>query len=212
MIVVVGFMGAGKTTVGRILAERLGLPFLDSDRVIEHQEHRSIPTIFAESGEAGFRVIEEQMIRGLLDGPPSVLSLGGGACGSATTRQRLGGHTVVYLHVELDEVIQRVGGDPDRPLLHRPDLPARYAGRLQHYADVATITVTTTGRDPQDLVAEILDRVGDPARGDPARRDPARGDLERADLARADLARTADPVATASANGGRPEAGGSDVH
>ena len=159
MIVVVGFMGAGKTTVGRMIADRLGLPFLDSDVVIEHRQGRSIKDIFTAQGEAGFREIEAATIAELLQGPACVLSLGGGACGRADTRERLRDHTVIYLHVDLDEALARVGRDESRPLLHDAGLPARYAARLDIYAQTATITARTTGRRVEDIGREIIDAI-----------------------------------------------------
>ncbi|WP_226347123.1 bifunctional shikimate kinase/3-dehydroquinate synthase [Agilicoccus flavus] len=159
MIVIVGFMGAGKTTVGRMLAERLGLPFVDSDLVVEHERRRTIKEIFAEHGETAFRDIEEETIARLLDGPACVLSLGGGACGREGTRARLADHTVVYLHVELDDAILRVGRDEYRPLLHDPGLPDLYAGRLAVYAGVADVVAHTTGRRVEDIAWEVIDQV-----------------------------------------------------
>ena len=89
MIVLVGFMGAGKTTVGTLLAARLGLPFADSDQVLEDRAGRPIRQIFAEDGEPAFRALEYEVIAGLLDGPPMVLALGGGAPGHPPTRELL---------------------------------------------------------------------------------------------------------------------------
>ena len=158
MIVLVGFMGAGKTTVGTLLAARLGLPFADSDQVLEDRAGRPIRQIFAEDGESAFRALEYEVIVGLLDGPPMVLALGGGAPGHPPTRARLTcdpAAEVVYLHVGYDQAMRRVGGD-GRPLLARPDLPALYQRRLPVYAAVATLTVPTNSRRPEDLSEDIL--------------------------------------------------------
>ena len=159
VIVLIGFMGAGKTTIGRLLAERLGLPFVDSDLVIEHEQRRTIAELFVERGESGFRQIEQRVIADLLEGPACVLSLGGGACGSTRTRDLLRGHTVVYLHVDLDEALARAHGDRYRPLLGRPDLPELYGSRLEVYASVATLTSLTTGRRAEDIALEIVSQL-----------------------------------------------------
>jgi shikimate kinase len=162
VIVLVGFMGAGKTTVGTLLAARLGVPFTDSDHVIEQNAGRPIRQIFAEDGEPAFRALEHQVIAALLDGPPAVLALGGGAPGHPPTRDRLTcdqAAEVVYLHVGYDQAMRRVGGDAGRPLLARPDLPALYESRLAVYAAVATLTVPTDGRRPPSICEDILARL-----------------------------------------------------
>jgi shikimate kinase len=158
MIVVAGFMGAGKTTVGRLLADKLGVPFLDSDQVIESRAGRAIREIFAADGEPAFRSLEHEVIAGLLAGPPAVLALGGGAAGHAATRALLapGDVSVVYLRVAYEEALARVGGDTDRPMLARPDVSQVYEVRQATYASVATLTVDTDGRAPEDIAAEIL--------------------------------------------------------
>ena len=170
MIVLVGFMGAGKTTVGRLLAERLGLPFADSDLVIEQRARRPVRQIFAEDGEPAFRALEHEVIAGLLDGPDLVLAVGGGAAEHPGTRERLATAQVVYLEVGYDQAMARVGGDPDRPLLARPDLAATYQRRLPLYAEIATLTVGTDGRRPEAIGEDILARlVTGPAAGGRAR-------------------------------------------
>ena len=175
MIVLVGFMGAGKTTVGHLLAGRLGLPFADSDQVIEQQAGRPVRQIFAEDGEPAFRALEHQVIASLLDGPDLVLALGGGAPEHPGTRDRLATVQVVYLQVGYDQALARVGGDPDRPLLARPDLAATYQRRLSLYAGIATLTVSTDGRHPETVSQDILARlITEPAVGSRAPHRPSR--------------------------------------
>jgi len=160
VIVLVGFMGAGKTTVGHLLSERLGLPFVDSDLVIEQRAGRPVPQIFAEDGEPAFRALEHEVIADLLDGPDLVLALGGGAAEHPATRERLATAQVVYLEVGYAEAMLRVGTDEYRPMLHRPDLDTVYRRRLGVYREVATLTVATDGRRPeavsQDVVAQLV--------------------------------------------------------
>lgn len=158
MIVLVGFMGAGKTTVGGALAARLGLPFLDSDQVIESARGRRVQEIFAREGEAAFRALERSTIAGLLGGPDAVLALGGGAVEEASTRELLAGTAVVFLQLDLAEALARTGSDPRRPLLHRGDLPEVFARRQSAYREVATITVAAHGRSVEEIVDAILAR------------------------------------------------------
>ncbi|MGH3227533.1 MAG: bifunctional shikimate kinase/3-dehydroquinate synthase [Streptosporangiaceae bacterium] len=160
MIVLVGFMGAGKTTVGHLLSERLGLPFVDSDLVIEQRSGRSVRQIFAEDGEPAFRELERRVVADLIDGPEAVLALGGGAPEHPDTIVRLKSAQVIYLQVGYDEAMLRVAGDEYRPLLRRPDLETLYRRRLGLYDDVAALTVATDGRRPeavsQDVLAQLL--------------------------------------------------------
>jgi shikimate kinase len=176
VIVLVGFMGAGKSTVGSLLADRLGLPFTDSDQVIEQRAGRPVRQIFAEDGEPAFRALEYQVIAELLDGPARVLALGGGAAEHPGTRallargdaprrpsrEGMAGVQVVYLQVSYEQALRRVAGDrapESRPLLARPDLAVLYERRLGVYAGVATLTVATDGRPPEAITEDILART-----------------------------------------------------
>jgi shikimate kinase len=162
VIVIVGFMGAGKTTVGNLLAAQLGLPFVDSDEVIEHRAGRPVRQIFAENGEPAFRAMECQVIAELLDGRETVLALGGGAAEHPRTRDKLRSNPatqVVYLQVGYEEALRRVGGDAGRPMLARPDVAALYQRRLPAYAGIATLTVATDDRHPETVTADILTRL-----------------------------------------------------
>ena len=159
MIVLIGFMGAGKTTVGHLLADRLGLPFVDSDLVIEQRTGGSIKQFFAEHGEPAFRELESRVICELVDGPEAVLALGGGAAGHPDTVTQLKSAQVVYLQVSYEEAMLRVAGDEFRPMLARPGLDDLYRNRLSVYDAVATLTVATDGRHPetvsQDVIAQL---------------------------------------------------------
>ena len=158
MIVIVGFMGAGKTTVGRLLASQFGVPFLDSDHVIEARAGRPIPEIFAADGEPAFRALEHEVIADLLSGPDVVLALGGGAAEHEGTRKLLASASapVVFLRIGYDEVLARVGGDSNRPMLARSDITDVFQRRQAAYLEVATLTVDVDGRSPEEIAAEVL--------------------------------------------------------
>jgi shikimate kinase len=158
MIVLVGFMGAGKTTVGQLLGRRLSLPFADADTVIEERAGTQVPQIFAERGEPGFRALEHETIASLLTGPRLVLALGGGAVEHEQTRRLLVGIEVVYLDISYQGALDRLGDDDSRPMLRRPDLAEVYQRRLATYQAAATLTVSTEGRPPEHVCAEIMER------------------------------------------------------
>jgi shikimate kinase/3-dehydroquinate synthase len=161
VIVLVGFMGAGKTTVGRQLARTLGLPFTDADQAIEEQAGRPIREIFAAAGEQAFRDLERQVITGLLAAPAdAVLALGGGAVETPAIRAALAGHQVVYLQISLDDALARVGHDTGRPLLGDPDLAGLFARRQGRYAAVAAITVRVgADRTAAEVSGEAVRRL-----------------------------------------------------
>jgi len=121
-IVLVGLMGAGKTAVGRRLAARLGLPFVDADAEIEKAAGRTISEIFEDLGEAAFRDGERRVIARLLAGPPQVLATGGGAYMNAETRATIKAHGVsIWLRADLETLLERVSRRDHRPLLQRAD-------------------------------------------------------------------------------------------
>jgi shikimate kinase len=166
VIVLIGFMGAGKTTVGRLLAQHLLTPFIDSDQVIEASEGMAVREIFATRGEAEFRRIEAATIRRLLAGPDVVLALGGGALTTLEVRAALAGHQVVLLDVAFEEALERVASDPGRPMLHKPNLSELYEGRQDDYRDAAMATVPVSGRSPRDIVADVLAALGEEGVGE----------------------------------------------
>ncbi len=162
MIVIVGFMGAGKTTVGQLLAAKLGLPFTDIDVVIERRAGRSIPQIFATEGEPAFRALEHETTAEFLGGPDAVLALGGGAVEHLATRQVLRRSHVIYLKVTYEESMLRIAHDEHRPMLRSPDLQAIFQRRLASYEAVATQIIAADGRPPDAVCLDILGRL--PAR------------------------------------------------
>ena len=155
-VVLVGFMGAGKSTVGRLVAGRLGVPFADSDEVIRRRSGRTVREIFEDAGEGAFRALEREVVRELVDGRTAgVLALGGGAVEDAGTREVLRGARVVHLEVSFEQVRARVGRDPGRPVLARTDLPELFAARQAAYREVAGVVVVTDGMSP----SVVADRV-----------------------------------------------------
>jgi shikimate kinase len=156
LIVLVGFMGAGKSTVGRALASRVGLPFVDSDHVIERATGRTVREIFAADGESAFRQLERETVAQLLQGPEAVLALGGGAVEHPATRAALAAVPVVFLQVDLADALARTGADARRPVLRRPDLPDLFEHRQVAYQEVASFVVPTGGRTVEQLASDIL--------------------------------------------------------
>jgi shikimate kinase len=157
-IVIIGSPGSGKSTVGALLAERLGVTFRDVDAVIVGRTGKSISDIFTDDGESAFRILEEQLTAELLP-LPGVLSLGGGAVLSAATRAALHGHRVVWLQVGLAQSVKRIGLDTARPLLLgnvRGQLLKLLNERAQLYRQVATEVIDTDHTTPTEIVEMIM--------------------------------------------------------
>jgi shikimate kinase len=156
--VLVGAPGAGKSTIGRAVAALLGVPFTDSDDLIEAAAGKPIPEIFFDDGEPVFRELEVAAIADALESFGGVLALGGGAILNEDTRALLAAQTVVFLTVELADAVKRVGLGAGRPLLSinpRATLKFLMDQRRPLYASVATHTVATDARAPEDIAAEV---------------------------------------------------------
>jgi shikimate kinase len=159
-LILTGFMGAGKSTVGAILARDLGWRFLDLDRVIETNSQRTVAEIFRDSGEAEFRRLERLAVQQLSTEEEIVLALGGGTVEDESTRSLLihsPGNCLVFLHAELPDLLARCTVEGKvRPLLAAPEaLEARHTLRLPHYR-AAHVTVTTTGLAPREVADRVL--------------------------------------------------------
>ena len=156
----VGLMGAGKTTVGKILARHLHKTFYDSDHEIEHRTGVNIPLIFELEGEAGFRKREMATIEELVGMRDIVLATGGGAILAPRTRENLKRNgMVVYLCAQPDELFHRTRGDRNRPLLQtdnpRAKLESLYAERDPLYREIADIVVDTGDQSVSAIVAQL---------------------------------------------------------
>ena len=158
VIVLVGAPGSGKTTVGALVAEQLGMPFTDVDAVIVSRVGKPVAEIFADDGEAAFRALEEKLTGELLN-QSGVLALGGGAVLSARTRNALRGRRVVWLRVGLSAAVKRVGLDTARPLL-LGNVRGRLLALLNEwaplYAEVAREVVDTDDRTPAEVAEQIV--------------------------------------------------------
>lgn len=168
-VFLVGPMGVGKTTIGRVLADLLGLEFFDSDREIEKSTGADIPWIFDVEGESGFRLRETRMIEQLSEKTNIVLATGGGAIGSAENREWLKTRgVVVYLRAPISQQVERTSRDKTRPLLQtaNPEQKIRELMQVRDplYREVADIMVDTNHRNPKTVSQEIcrqLDKMLD---------------------------------------------------
>ena len=163
-IVLTGFMGSGKSTVGPLVAAALGWRFVDADHLIEHESGLTIAQIFARFGEPHFRQVEQSTIARLATEPSLVLALGGGAIEAETTRQLLlntPGTLLVHLQVSLSTALTRCGhSDPTRPVLaDQAALEGRYLRRLPLYRQ-AHLNLEVDPLAPADVVERILQAIG----------------------------------------------------
>jgi shikimate kinase len=161
--VLVGPPGSGKTTVGELVAAALGVEFRDTDADIVASAGRPIAEIFVDDGEDAFRALERAAVAAALESSEGVLALGGGAVLAEATRALLRDHRVVYLSVELPDALSRVGLGSGRPLLTvnpRATLKFLLEQRRPLYREVATITVVTDGRKPEEIADEVQRGLG----------------------------------------------------
>lgn len=163
-IFLVGPMGAGKTTVGKRLAAVLGLPFVDSDRLIEERTGATIPLIFEIEGEAGFRRREAAVIDDLTQAERIVLATGGGAVIDPDNRRHLHERgVVVYLEASVDKQLERTRKDKNRPLLQTDDPRARLATLFEQrqplYREIAHIVVSTDRGNARSILNDIVRRL-----------------------------------------------------
>ena len=159
IISLTGYMGSGKTTVGRIVADALGCVFLDLDQLVEAREKRSIAEIFRTDGEAAFRKAEEEVLAVTLKKYAQgniVLALGGGAVLSARSRKLLQEQTTcIWLQAPAETLLARISKSPTRPLADE-HFAARLAERLPLYEAAAHVTIDTTGLSPEEVADEII--------------------------------------------------------
>ncbi len=170
-ILLVGMMGSGKTTVGRVLAQRLGYPYLDSDEQVQRQAGQTVREIFEARGEAAFRAQEKQALAQALTSPgPVVVSVAGGAVIDPDNRRRMRqAGLVVWLRARLQTLARRVdAGHGHRPLLGEDplaDLTRLYQQRRPLYAQVADMVIDVDLLTPEQIVEQVLERARSPQSG-----------------------------------------------
>ncbi|PNG18853.1 shikimate kinase [Streptomyces cahuitamycinicus] len=162
LVVLVGPMGVGKSTVGQLLATRLGVSYRDTDDDIVAGQGRTIAEIFVDEGESAFRAIEKTAVRRALAEHDGVLALGGGAVLDTDTRALLAGQRVAYLSMDVEEAVKRTGLNAARPLLAvnpRKQWRELMEARRHLYEEVATAVVATDGRTPEEVTEAALDAL-----------------------------------------------------
>lgn len=162
-LVLIGLMGSGKSSVGRHLSALTGLPYLDTDWMVESQMRKPITEIFSQFGEPRFRELEHEMVcKATSEAGPSIISTGGGAVISDANRELLWKRgLVVYLQADAELLFERTSRDQNRPLLHTENPKARIAELLQARApfyEQADIVIPIRGKSLQQIGAEILER------------------------------------------------------
>ena len=168
-IILIGFMGSGKSSVGRILADRLGYELVDTDALLEERAGAPIPRIFREQGEQAFRALESEVLAAVADRRRSVIATGGGAPAHPPNRDFFTrGDVVFHLRVSLKTARQRTGENADRPLLAQdPEAVRRlYQGRQSVYEELGQ-SVDTDGRTPNAVADEIMRLLRSPRRSRP---------------------------------------------
>jgi shikimate kinase len=164
-LVLIGPMGAGKTTIGREVARTLGLPFADLDALIVEAAGLTIPEIFAAQGEDAFRALEARVLAVALDAHPGVLALGGGAVGDPASRALLRARPTVLLEIDEGTARQRVHGGRGRPMLGEGDPHERWrmltAARMPHYREAARWTVDAAEGDIAEVARRIIETTRD---------------------------------------------------
>ncbi|MGW0190861.1 shikimate kinase [Streptomyces sp. NPDC003362] len=162
VVVLVGPMGVGKSTVGQLLAERLGVGYRDTDDDIVAEQGRAIADIFVDEGEPAFRAVEKRAVHRALTEHDGVLALGGGAILDADTRALLAGQRVVYLSMDVEEAARRTGLNAARPLLAinpRKQWRELMEARRHLYEEVARAVVATDARTPDEVAQAVLDAL-----------------------------------------------------
>ena len=160
--ILIGPPGAGKSTVGPLLAARLGTPFVETDDQVEATAGKPVGDIFIEDGEAAFRALEREAVARAVALEGRVVALGGGAILDPATQRLLAGQPVVYLATGFAAAAKRVGMDTPRPLLirnPRATLRELLEQRLPIYEKLARITVTTDGRDPGEIADDVAAQI-----------------------------------------------------
>ncbi|MEU6757469.1 shikimate kinase [Streptomyces sp. NPDC046685] len=161
-VVLVGPMGSGKSTVGALLAERLGVPYRDTDADIVAAEGREISDLFVDEGEPYFRELERRAVAAAVAEHTGVLALGGGAVLDEGTRELLTGLPVAYLSMDVEEAVRRVGLGAARPLLAvnpRRQWRELMDARRPLYTEVARVVVATDDRTPEEVAQAVLDAL-----------------------------------------------------
>jgi shikimate kinase len=169
-IIIIGFMGSGKSTVGRILAERLGFELVDTDALLEERAGAPIARIFRERGEPAFRDMESEVLAGLTQRSRTVIATGGGAPAQPRNKAFFSSKDAIFhLRVSLSAARERTGRDADRPLLAQDEAAVRqlYQGRQPVYEELGE-SVDTDGKTPAAVAEEIIGLLGNPRKHHPS--------------------------------------------